>query len=495
MKTSFLKPTVLYVEISHSSFKALDGEDGLELSLERHQSGQLMPDCVERVTESLRVFLRKGPWRLRTRAVCAVGARGVSMRRITLPASTSDELEQLLLLQIEREFPLCPEEMAWGYRRLGSNAAPRNGAPATQEVLVVAVKRELIEDYVRILSGCGLEPVFTVGALARSALCPSSPLSYALLDVSPNHSEFISFENGVPVTIRALPWGSREIEQKLNANGAELAALAEAIPSKLIGQKLYVTGSNAVRIDPQFARAVAGSAEWELLPVATGEGRSPAILGLKKSFEDGESACAPIELRTTRNGDGPARSTMWKWAAAAVMLAVIALLLRYAEVFIHKPGLVRKIGEVNSYRAKLPNLDRELSFLQYLKTNQPPYFDPISAIANAAPSGTRVDALSMNRRGDVSIRATMRDSQQVVQFRAKLLDSGGFGDLVVEEQNPTPDRQKIIVRMSGHWKPIGEAKPPPAPAPRDTRVPATNPGVAVVDAVRPSPNTPGKENP
>jgi len=495
MKASLLKPTVLYVEISHSSFKALDGEDGLEFSLERDQSGRLTPDCVERVTEGLRVFLKKGSWRLRMRAVCAVGARGVSMRRITLPACSNDELEPLLLLQIEREFPLSPEEMAWGYRRLASNAAPRNGAAATQDVLVVAVKRELIEDYSRILTGCGLEPVFTVGALARSALCPLSPASYALLDVSPNHSELISVENGVPVAIRALPWGSKQIEQQLSANGAELDTLTAAIPSKLIERKLYVTGSNAVRIDPQFARAVAGSADWELLPAATGEGRSPAILGLKKSFEDGDSASAPIELRTTRNGDGPTSSTKWKWAAAAVALALTALLLRYAEAFIHRPGLVRKIAEVNSYRAKLPNLDRELSFLQYLKTNQPPYFDPLSAIANAAPSGTRVDALSMNRRGDVSIRATMRDSQQVVQFRAKLLDSGLFGHLVVEEQNPTPDRQKVIVRMSGHWKHIGEGKPPLASEPRDTRAPASNPGVAVVDVARPAQGTPGKETP
>jgi hypothetical protein len=101
----------------------------------------------------------------------------------------------------------------------------------------------------------------------------------------------------------------------------------------------------------------------------------------------------------------------------------------------------------------------------------------------------------MNRRGDVSIRATMRDSQQVVQFRAKLLDSGLFGHLVVEEQNPTPDRQKVIVRMSGHWKHIGEGKPPLASEPRDTRAPATNPGVAVVDVARPAQGTPGKETP
>ena len=494
MKGALLKSTMLYIEISPNSFKALDGDDGLELSLERHESGRLMPDCVERVIESLRVFLKKGPWRLRMRAVCAVGARGVSMRRITLPACSDDELEPLLLLQIEREFPLCPEEMAWGYRRLTSNAAPRNGAPATQDVLVVAVKRELIEDYVRILTDCGLEAVLTVGALARSALCPPSPASYGLLDVTPDHSEFISFEDGAPVGIRSFPWGSSEIEEKLRSNG-DVGALAEAIPSKLIGRKLYVTGSNAVRIEPQFAREVAGGAEWELLPVATGEGRSPAILGLKKSFEEGDPASAPIELRTKRNGEGRTGPATWKWAAAAIVLAVIALLLRYAEVFVSRPGLVRKIAEVNSYRAKLPNLDRELNFLQYLKTNQPPYFDPLSAIANAAPSGTRVDALSLNRRGDVSIRATMRDSQQLVQFRSKLLDSGVFGDLVVEEQNPTPDRQKVIVRMSGHWKPIVDRKPAAPAAPRDTRAPATNSSVAVIDVSRPASGPPGKEIP
>lgn len=495
MSVSLLKPAVLYVEISHNSFKALDGEDGLDLSLERHESGRLTPDCVERVTQSLRVFLRKGPWRLRMRAVCAVGARGVSLRRITLPACSNGDLEQLLVLQIEREFPLGPEEMAWGYRRLGNNAAPRNGAPATQDVLVVAVKRELIEDYARILTGCGLEPIFAVAALARSALCPVSPASFSLLEVGTSHSEFISFEDGVPVAIRALPWGCREIEQKVSVDGAELDAMAEAIPSKLVGRKLYMTAPNAAPISPRFARSVAGGVEWELLATPAGEGRSPAILGLRRSFEDAKAA-ASIQLRTKRNGERPGNSAKRKWVAAALLLAVTAFLLRYAEVFLHKPGLERRIAEVRSYRAKLPNLDRELSFLQYLKTNQPPYFDPLSAIANAAPSGTRLDALSMNRRGDVSVRATLRDSQQVVQFRAKLLDSGVFGDLVVEEQNPAADRQKVIVRMSGQWKPLAERKPLANPSPRDTRAPSPgNPGVAIADAARPPGGTPGKEIP
>lgn len=467
MKTSFLNSPTLFVEVSQTSFKALHGDDGLEFSLDRHESGRLTPDCIERLTSSLRVFLKRGPWQLRMRAVCAIGARGVSIRRILLPACSKDELERLLVLQIEREFPLSPGEMAWGYRPLPGSATRQNGAPATQELLVVAVKREVIEDYSKILADCGLEPVFTIGALARSVLCPSAPASYSVLEVTPSHSELISFENGVPSAIRAFPWGSQEIDLRMAADGADLESFS--IPSKLIGQKLFLTGPVPVEMQPRLASAFAGSAAWESIATATGEGRSPAIFGLRKSFED--SGSEPIQIRTALDAKQSASPATWKWAAAALLLGIAVVALRYAEVFIHRPGLVRKIAEVKSYREKLPNLDRELGFLQFLKTNQPPYFDPLSAIASAAPSGTRIDALSMNRRGDVSIRATMRDSQQVVQFRSKLIDSGVFGDIVVEEQNPTPDRQKMIVRMSGHWNAPAGIKPPPPATPQDTTQP------------------------
>jgi hypothetical protein len=489
MKSSFLNSPTLFVEISQTSFKALHGDDGLEFSLDRHENGRLMPDCIERLTSSLRVFLKRSPWQLRMRAVCAIGARGVSIRRIVVPKCPKDELERLLLLQIEREFPLSPGEMAWGYRPL-PGAVRQNGAPATQELLVVAVKREVIEDYSKILTDCGLEPVFTIGALARSVLCPSVPASYAVLDVTPSHSELISFENGVPSAIRAFPWGSQEIDRRMAADGADLESLS--IPSKLVGQKLYFTGSVPVQMQSRLA----GGAEWESIPPAAGEGRSPAILGLRKSADNGSE---PIQLRTALDAKQSASPATWKWAAAAVLLGLAALALRYAEVFIHRPGLVRKIAEVKSYREKLPNLDRELGFLQFLQTNQPPYFDPLSAIAGAAPAGTRIDALSMNRRGDVSIRATMRDSQQVVQFRSKMIDSGVFGDIVVEEQNPTPDRQKIIVRMSGHWKAPTGGKPPPKATPQDTTQPppqteaTADPGSAA--AFRAAVPPVGKESP
>ena len=108
----FLTPQCLFIELGQSSLKALNGDDGLELPLERLANGQLTNSCRETVNLRLRDFLKKHSAWPRPRAFCAIGARGVSLRRLTLPAASKEELQRLLLLQIENEFPLPPNELA-----------------------------------------------------------------------------------------------------------------------------------------------------------------------------------------------------------------------------------------------------------------------------------------------------------------------------------------------------------------------------------------------
>jgi len=59
----------------------------------------------------------------------------------------------------------------------------------------------------------------------------------------------------------------------------------------------------------------------------------------------------------------------------------------------------------------------------------------------------------MNRRGELSFKGGLRDAQQVAEFRSKMLDSGAFSTVIVEEQTPTPDQQKLNVRISAQWNP------------------------------------------
>src|SRR5438067_930750 len=126
----FINSDAVYLEIGQSSLKALDGDDGLELSLERQENGRLTPPCAERLTLSLRVFLKKHHWRPRLRVFCALGARGVSLRRLSLPATSTQQVQRLLPLQIEREFPLGPDDLAWGFQALAQEQLSANGAPA-----------------------------------------------------------------------------------------------------------------------------------------------------------------------------------------------------------------------------------------------------------------------------------------------------------------------------------------------------------------------------
>jgi len=529
----------LYLEIGQSSLKMLDGDDGLELSLDRQENGRLTPACRERLLSSLRVFLKKQSWRPRRRAYCAIGARGVSLRRVTLPACSKEELQRLLLLQIEREFPLSPDELAWGYQQLSQKHPTTNGNPAAQDLLVVAVKKEVLQEYAEILSACGVTPIFTLAALARTSLCAQAPSSFAVLELGRKQSELISFEKGVPSAIRILPWGgdniTRALEKSLEVNhvqaeelklqfdrgqssnveprekiqaavDSELNALAATIQANWLGQKLYLSGRSTRLNDlaPRLASAIRGKTECERINVSPGEGCSAAILGLKRTCEDTASGQPLIlHLNSAKETEFAARPMQWKLAALAALLLFGLFSLRYAEAFIQKPRLSRKIAQVKSYREKLPKIDRELSFLQYLKTNQPPYLNPIFVLANSAPPGTRIESLSMNRRGDFSFRAGMRDSQQVVDFRSKLIDSGLFSTLSVEEQTPTPDRQKIVVRIIGQWKQLSELPPTAIPPPssgrdatsreidrprsrRSTSAPASEPPVDVPGATQPS---------
>jgi Tfp pilus assembly PilM family ATPase len=484
----FMKSPWLYVEIGQSSLKVLNGEGGLDFPLDRQENGRLTRLCREQLTRSLHGFLQRKRWQPRTRALCAIGARGVSLRRLTLPSTTNEEFQRLLRLQIESEFPLPPDQLAWGYRRVRREGGPPYGPDSRQELIVVAVKREFIEEYSDIFSECGLNPVFTLSAFTRGRICPQPSGSYAVLDVGHTHSEWMSFENGAPTSLRILSWGrdnvTRAIEQRLgishgeaeqvkidldqhdtpdeetaqkiqNAIQTELDALAECIRSTWTGQKIYLMGISARELDlaPRLAKRLGNGVaceHWESVP---GADRSAAILGLE---QPGDKHTEPspllIQVGETDCDETLMRPAPWKWAALAVLLALGLVSLPYVETFLMKSGLSRRLTALKVEKQRLPEIDRELRFLQYLKDNQPPYLEALAIVANAAQPGTRFDSVSMNRRGDLSLRGFMRDSQQVLDFRSKLIGSGFFSTVVVEEQNPTPDRQRIILRISAQWK-------------------------------------------
>ena len=456
----FFKPAIVLIEISQTWLKAARDGKSVGFSVERGNDGRLTETCRETLVAGLNAFVNKKSMGPRPRAFCCVGAMGVSQRRLSLPSSTKLEIDKILRLQIEAEFPLSPDELAWGYRELAQ------GTSATRELLVVAVKREVIEDYKSVFAAAGLDPVFTLAPLVRNLLCPQPLETHALLDVGGERPEWTVFEKGVPTSLRLLP---------ATAEVSVLESVSKLAGSGFVGRRIYLSGASrelAARLADRLRGIV------ECVPL-TDESEAPAaIVGLKKVIEQGnEAQLLPLQNRAKPQTGiyNLSKGELKPWLIRAAALICVLLMLPYAEALVLKPFLTRKLARLDADKGRLAMIDHELDFLQSVKQSQPPYLDALFVLAKSAPPGTRFDTLNMNRQGDIALHGVMQNGNQVTDFRAKLIGSGFFSNVSVEEQTPTPDRQRVNLRMSAHWKPTeGRVGLAIAPTPEEIQQAKTN---------------------
>ena len=497
----FVNPARLFVEIGQDWLKAFNGTASVELPLERSADGRLKEGCKGGVAARLQEFIQHKIWQPRPRVFCAIGSRGVSFRRFSLPAASKEELQRLVALQIESDFPLPPEQLAWGCQALNGSRLHPPGQNGKQDVLVAAVKKDSLDDYASLFALCGANPVFTLAALARSYVCPQPSCPYAVLAIDRSYSELISFDDGVPVAVRVLPWGSANLAGSspgpnqrsdvqnqpslLSGTNAKPATYGGSVPvstqptsvdpldqlARLIngqseGRRIYVTWvSNAVPgLDvPGRLRSFLGDAvDCLAVDLDTEPAGSTAILGLQK-IVDRPEGWPPLVLETKPANGKPSRIAQrapLKWVGAAAALLLAALLLPYGEALVLKGHVAKKLAAIKSDQGRLAIMDRELDFLQYLQQSQPPYLDALVVLSKAAPPGTRFDSVSMNRRGELALRGSLHDGQQAAELRSKLIDSGFFESVGIEEQTPSPDHQKVTIRMNAQWKPAGSRTKP-----------------------------------
>jgi Tfp pilus assembly PilM family ATPase len=486
-----------FAELGQSSLTILKGEEWLNVPLERLPNGRLTAVCKEQVTDRLKALFKHSPWQPRPRVLCALGARGVSLRRLSLPPASKESIPRLLQLQIESEFPLPPDELAWGYRPLPAARSPGNGDPGRQEFLVAALRKESVEEYADIFAAGGAQAAFTLGALARSYLCAQSGASHAMLDIGSTQSELSCFENGLLASIRIIPWGeetitqalaerlgvSREKAQRLDlerkpggvaerapgidaALAAAFDSLADCLNGQVKARRIFLTGRSAFHdeVAAHLNQRLASALTCDPLSQPAGPGPSAAVLGLKTATRNGGTNS--LLLLQPRPGTHNARLTQpvpWKLVRVAAILICCLAALPYLQAFALKPFLSRKLASLNADRARLPLIDHELSFLQELKQSQPPYLDALYLLARAAGPGTKIDSLSMNRRGELSLRGSIQGSQQVTDFRSKLIESGFFSNVTVDDQTPAagpggapggPGGPKLTVRITAQWKPL-----------------------------------------
>ncbi|HVR73577.1 MAG TPA: PilN domain-containing protein, partial [Planctomycetota bacterium] len=186
-------------------------------------------------------------------------------------------------------------------------------------------------------------------------------------------------------------------------------------------------------------------------------GASAATLGLEEEEAARGPASRSPELSLACRAKSPARGKKGRaprvglWAVVAALLAAAAITVPQVSLFWRLPDLERRLEETRRLRASLPQLDNELAFFENLDASQVHYLDALAALAGAAPPGTILESLSMNRQGEVSLQGTALGTQAPNVLRGKLAVSGWFSHVVLEEQGPKDDKH-VTFRLRAHMK-------------------------------------------
>ncbi len=452
------------------------------------------PSDLQALAKALEPLAGRKPWQPRPLVWCALPIRGVALRRLSIPAQAGPERQRHLQLQLEAALPLPPDELVWGTLDSPTSTSPSLPNPL-QSVTVVALRRSAIEPLARALTDAGFIPVFTLACLVRDP-AQLSAFSGTRLDVGPGSIERSDWLNGSLERIRWIPsdassWFANPAQSGIGQWAVPLAdnlresppthALSLSAPPPLdtTDNLLPVSAGFPPELDPHRIRL-------RPQPRPTATQPSPAILGLRSLLASPGSNPplrltlddSPVQEPATRTDSSPSRI----WLVRAAVLALALLAFPYAEAFISRPLLRKRLAALQLDRDRLGEIDRRLDFVQHIADSQPPYFDATYVIANAAPQGTRIDSLSMNRRGEVTFSGAVQSPQQVGNLRTQLIDSKFFSRVVVEEQTqPQPGNPRTTFRVTAQWKAaadreslqLGPDLPKPPPSTNGAPVPPT----------------------
>ncbi len=157
------KKNVIGLDIGSSSIKLLElteGKSGFKLqnlgisSLppEAIVDGALMDSVT--IIDTIRDLITTSKAKTKD-VVTSVSGHSVIVKKISLPFMTEAELEESIRWEAERYIPFDINDVNIDFQTFGSN--PEN--PEVMDVVLVAAKKDIINDYVSVIMEAGLNPV------------------------------------------------------------------------------------------------------------------------------------------------------------------------------------------------------------------------------------------------------------------------------------------------------------------------------------------------
>jgi type IV pilus assembly protein PilM len=162
--------------------------------------------------------------------VTAVGGHDVIIKKIEMDRMKETEARQVIRWEAEQHVPFDIKSVELDFQVLDPN-----DSGLQMQVLLVAAKRELVENKVSLIMDAGLTPrVIDVDAFAlHNAFERNYPEGMqgivGLVNIGHEMTNVNILENGVPILTRDIPFGSRKLREDLQRERGLTAEQAEDV--------------------------------------------------------------------------------------------------------------------------------------------------------------------------------------------------------------------------------------------------------------------------
>jgi type IV pilus assembly protein PilM len=147
----------------------------------------------------------------------SIGGYSVIVKKISVPTATEDQLQDTIHFEAEQYIPFDINDVNLDFQILGEN----ENNPNQMNVLLVAAKKEMVNDYVSLVELAGLEPkVIDVDAFALQNVFelnyePNPNENVALIDIGASKTSLNILKGDNSVFMRDVSLGCGQINQKI----------------------------------------------------------------------------------------------------------------------------------------------------------------------------------------------------------------------------------------------------------------------------------------
>jgi type IV pilus assembly protein PilM len=209
-----------------------------------------------RLVESIKDLLKKARVKAKQCVLGIAGHASVIIRRISLPEMTEEELSESIKFEAEQYVPFDVEDVAIDFQILGPKEEP-----GQMDVMLVAVKKDIINEYISVVREAGLTPVivdvnsFALGNMYEINYEIEPDRNVALVNIGATTINLNVLKGGVSVFTRDSSMGSNLQTESLQKDFSLSFESAERLK----------TGESVENVSDNDAQAAMAAASEEIV--------------------------------------------------------------------------------------------------------------------------------------------------------------------------------------------------------------------------------------